>query len=130
MTVVLTVISFAGTEQRHADAAAGRSRPAGAGRGGGCCRWMFGDGTRYAVLALSTLCLSLVVANAMTLNFTIICMHQGEGGGPVPPKRGGNSSATLTSNNGWTLFCCFLLYIKCQITTKKVYCTKMINSHY
>uniref|UniRef100_A0A1I8AQM7 MFS domain-containing protein n=1 Tax=Steinernema glaseri TaxID=37863 RepID=A0A1I8AQM7_9BILA len=34
----------------------------------------FADKTRYAILVLSTLCLSIIQSNTLTLNFTIICM--------------------------------------------------------
>uniref|UniRef100_A0A915CSJ0 Major facilitator superfamily (MFS) profile domain-containing protein n=1 Tax=Ditylenchus dipsaci TaxID=166011 RepID=A0A915CSJ0_9BILA len=38
----------------------------------------FGNSTRFLVLALSTLCLSLIMSNALALNFTIICMGSAE----------------------------------------------------
>ncbi|KAK0415691.1 hypothetical protein QR680_012061 [Steinernema hermaphroditum] len=38
----------------------------------------FADKTRYAILVLSTLCLSIIQSNTLTLNFTIICMGPSE----------------------------------------------------
>ena len=39
---------------------------------------------RFVILALSLGCLSLIVANSLALNFTVICMHK-----ELPSKTGG-----------------------------------------
>ncbi|TKR94936.1 hypothetical protein L596_009162 [Steinernema carpocapsae] len=40
---------------------------------------IFGNYTRFVILALSTVCLTLVSSNTLTLNFTIICMGSENG---------------------------------------------------
>uniref|UniRef100_A0A1I7Y3N0 MFS domain-containing protein n=1 Tax=Steinernema glaseri TaxID=37863 RepID=A0A1I7Y3N0_9BILA len=44
-------------------------------------RSVFRDSTRYAVLVLSTVCMTLVMSNTLALNFTIICMGSESGNG-------------------------------------------------
>jgi len=41
------------------------------------------DHTRYAILVLTTFCLSLLLANSLALNFTVICMREEPSGGSV-----------------------------------------------
>ncbi|KAL7071924.1 hypothetical protein ACQ4LE_008611 [Meloidogyne hapla] len=36
----------------------------------------FGNYTRYLVMCITTLCLSMSMANSLALNFTVICMHK------------------------------------------------------
>ncbi|CAK5066722.1 unnamed protein product [Meloidogyne enterolobii] len=39
-------------------------------------RHYFGNYTRYLVMFITTMCLSMSMANSLALNFTVICMHK------------------------------------------------------
>ncbi|KAK6028118.1 hypothetical protein OSTOST_05845, partial [Ostertagia ostertagi] len=54
-------------------------------------RFFFKNHTRFVILLLCTLCLSIAQSNTLTLNFTVICMA----GDPIDIDRYGTSGTTL-----------------------------------
>ncbi|TKR59509.1 hypothetical protein L596_029169 [Steinernema carpocapsae] len=48
-------------------------------------RSVFRDSTRFVILALCMVCMTLVMSNTLALNFTIICMGKDDGNGTTVP---------------------------------------------
>ncbi|VDM67940.1 unnamed protein product, partial [Strongylus vulgaris] len=59
-------------------------------------RFVFKNRTRYIILLLSTLCLSIAQSDTLTLNFTIICMA----GDPVDINQYNSSGTVYETENG------------------------------
>lgn len=58
----------------------------------------FGNSTRFLVLLVSTLCLSLIMGNSLILNITILCMFKEEKSNPLISNSLSSPGLTINSS--------------------------------
>ena len=69
-------------------------------------RVKFANRTRFLVMVLVTLCLSLILSNTLTLNFTVICMED-----PKPEIEHFNSTGTIFQNQNGSFYEVFIYFL-------------------